>query len=508
MPDFLITSPDGTKYQVTGPEGSTEQDALAQVQAQLAPKSTPVSAGGLAKAGAAGVGEGVAGLLGAPADLTDLALRGVDALTGKNARASAAGLTKALGSENIKKTIEGYTGEFYKPQNAAEGVLNTAGSFAPLLATGPGGVARKLLTNVVAPTVGSEAAGALTSGTDAEPYARAGGALLGMGGASKLGRSIESRNATIAAAPTAEMRAVTSKGYDDLTAQNVATPIAQSELNGLSSTIRADLNKEGLRPSVADKAHNALKELEVPGTKGAPDVVDLVAARQTYKNLLGSPDANSAAAAKALGHIDTAIERLSPGTMSKIKDLDQQWGAVRANEALDKKMARAELRAAGAGSGMNVGNKIRQKTADLLLSKDARYLSDASKADLEKVVRGTTAQNAVRIASNMLGGGGGIASTLVGVGGAGAGYASGHPEFAAAPFLGMGLRSMGSRMTANQAAKAAANIRNRTPYGQQQLQQTIASLQQSNSPIAQALLKAMMAQQQASMPMLSQGGAR
>ncbi len=153
---------------------------------------------------------------------------------------------------------------------------------------------------------------------------------------------------------------------------------------------------------------------------------------------------------------------------------------------------------------MNVGNKIRQKTADLLLSKDARYLSAESKADLEKVVRGTTAQNAVRMASNMLGGGGGIASTLVGAGGLGAGYATGHPELAAAPFLGMGLRSMGSRMTANQAAKAAANIRNRTPYGQQQLQQTIASLQQSRSPIAQAILKALTAQQQASMPMLSQ----
>ena len=34
MPNFLITAPDGTKYDVTGPEGATEQDALAQVMAQ------------------------------------------------------------------------------------------------------------------------------------------------------------------------------------------------------------------------------------------------------------------------------------------------------------------------------------------------------------------------------------------------------------------------------------------------------------------------------------------
>lgn len=39
MPKFQITSPDGTKYEVEGPEGATEQDALAQVQAQQsAPK--------------------------------------------------------------------------------------------------------------------------------------------------------------------------------------------------------------------------------------------------------------------------------------------------------------------------------------------------------------------------------------------------------------------------------------------------------------------------------------
>lgn len=42
---FLITAPDGTKYQVTGPDGATEQDALAQVQAQHAPAVTPQAKG-------------------------------------------------------------------------------------------------------------------------------------------------------------------------------------------------------------------------------------------------------------------------------------------------------------------------------------------------------------------------------------------------------------------------------------------------------------------------------
>lgn len=37
MPTFEITSPDGIKYHVEGPDGSTEDDALAQVQAQHTP---------------------------------------------------------------------------------------------------------------------------------------------------------------------------------------------------------------------------------------------------------------------------------------------------------------------------------------------------------------------------------------------------------------------------------------------------------------------------------------
>lgn len=78
--NFLITAPDGTKYQVTGPDGATEQDALAQVQAQhaapVAPQQPPASRldtqhpidsgelfGGMAKTLAGGVAHGVGTLV-------------------------------------------------------------------------------------------------------------------------------------------------------------------------------------------------------------------------------------------------------------------------------------------------------------------------------------------------------------------------------------------------------------------------------------------------------------
>jgi hypothetical protein len=44
MPTFEITAPDGAKYRVTGPEGSTEQDALARVRSQMGSAPGPSQA--------------------------------------------------------------------------------------------------------------------------------------------------------------------------------------------------------------------------------------------------------------------------------------------------------------------------------------------------------------------------------------------------------------------------------------------------------------------------------
>jgi len=500
MPSFEVTAPDGKNYQIDAPDADAAFSAMSQHLGVTAP-SAPVTAKGLAKAAGVGVGEGVIGLAGAPADLTDLASRGLDYVAGTKTHESIAPYTKALGSENIKSKVEGVTGEFYKPQNTAESWANTAGSFAPLVAAGPGGIARRVLTNVVAPTAGSEIAGELTKGTEAEPYARAAGAIVGGAGASRIGRALDTTPAKLAPS-TAEIRQNTSSGYDALTSRNVQTPIPQAELDNLAGDIRTALNAKGVRPSTADKIHNAVTEIETPATKGAPDVADLVAVRQNIKSLLGSPDANKAGAAIALPKIDAAIERLSPGTMKELRSLDANWGAVRANEALDKRTARADLQAAGEHSGMNVGNRIRQNVRGYLTSNESRYLSAPNRASLESVVRGTPIQNTLRFGSNLLGGGGGLGSTVLGLGAAAGGSYSGHPEAALLPVGGLGLRMAANRLTARQAANAAAQIRNRSPYAQQNqnLQQTLAQLQKSDSPIAKAIMRAIIASQQQQLP--------
>lgn len=412
----------------------------------------------------------IGGKLGASPDkvqaFKDLASKAAMAVPGAGLIAS------APTSADVRKTVTNpIVSPDYQPQTGLGGYLKTGAEFLPgmldpeLAGAGALKALPKLFASrVAAPAIASETAGKLTEGTAAEPYARMGAALLGGAGASKAINSISEARALKAATPAlADVKNEASQTYDALTARNVATPLPQSTLDNLASDIQTTLNNRGIRPSNADSIHKAVDEIRTPATAGSADVADLVAARQSIKELLGKQDTNKAGAFVALGKIEKEIEANSPGTMSKIKEADKNWGAMKANEALDKRLARADLRAAGADSGMNVGNKIRQKVADLLLSNEAKYLPAETKADLEKIVRGTWTQNGMRHVANLLGGGGGLGMLA----GAGAGYeAGGLPGAIAAGAAGRGFKIANNISVARQAQRTAEAIRRRSPLGQ------------------------------------------
>lgn len=67
----------------------------------------------------------------------------------------------------------------YKPSTTLGGYLKTGAEFLPGMALGgEGGLAARFATNVAVPAIASETAGKITEGTAAEPWARAGAALL------------------------------------------------------------------------------------------------------------------------------------------------------------------------------------------------------------------------------------------------------------------------------------------------------------------------------------------
>jgi hypothetical protein len=447
---------------------------------------------GMGEDAAKSVGSGLAsatiGTLGMGGDARELATKGLD-LAGaklgfdpsaiKSAASAAANVIPGLGllknaptSQDIRTLApDPIVSPDYQPQTGVGKVLKTGAEFLPAMAdpelAGPGllKTAGKLFaTRVVAPALATEGAGALTEGTAAEPYARVAGALLGGAGAAKAFNAAAEARALKAATPAlADVKSEATNAYDALTSRNIATPLHQSTLDNLADDITTTLNNKGIRPSTASSIHQAVAEIKNPATAGAADVADLVAARQSVKGLLGAPDANKAGAFIALGKIENAIEQSSPGTMATIREADKNYAAAKATEALDKRLARADLRAAGEHSGMNVGNKIRQNVTNLLLSSEAKFLSAETKADLEKIVRGTASQNLVRHVANLLGGGGGLGMLAGGT----AGYeAGGLPGAVAGAAAGRAAKMFNNRAVMKQAERAAEAIRRRSPLGQ------------------------------------------
>ena len=452
----------------------------------------------IAKSVGAGLGNAAIGTLGMVGDARSLLSAGVDAAGSKlgfdpSMLKKAAGyafpaLNSAPTSQDIKATVsDPIVSPDYKPQTALGGVMKTGAEFLPALAGGPESLATKFATRVAVPALATEAAGALTKDTAAEPYARVAGALLGGAGASKVANSMAEARALKAAAPAlADVKAEATNAYDALTARNVATPIPQATLDNVASDITTTLNNRGIRPSNAKSIHDAIDEIKMPATAGAADVADLVAARQSIKELLGKHDTNKAGAFVALNKIEQAIETNSPGTMKAIKEADKNYAAAKAVEALDKRVAKAELRAAGENSGMNVGNKIRQNITTYLSSNEAKYLSPETRADLEKIVRGTASQNTMRALANLLGGGGGLGMLAGGAAGYQAGGAGGAIAGAAA---GRAFKSLNNRSVLKQAEQVGQNIRMRSPLGQQ----SPLALPAMTNPLLGGLLPALLA---------------
>lgn len=166
----------------------------------LIPKSRGETAGAyaedVAKSGASGLARGAVGLAGLPALVKYPARAAGQYVGGKiaeyfggdpNRPPIESFIPEPLTSEEAISAASraGVTGLDYQPQTKLGEYARTVGEFLPASVVGPGGVARNALRFGVGPGLASEAAGQATKGTPAEPYARAGAAVV-TGGVSAL----------------------------------------------------------------------------------------------------------------------------------------------------------------------------------------------------------------------------------------------------------------------------------------------------------------------------------
>ena len=152
---------------------------------------------------------------------------------------------------------------------------------------------------------------------------------------------------------------------------------------------------------------------------------------------------------------------------------------MRGSELEDIKKT-ADFRAASANSGANADNSLRSRiTSAVLNAKKMRGFTDDEVAALEAVPLGTTKNNIMRAAGNLMGGGGGLGSgAAAGIVGGTAGYLGLPPQLAtgigaATPAVGAYLKRAAGKGTEQALDEAIDMTKRRSPLfkdmGQQDL---------------------------------------
>lgn len=223
------------------------------------------------------------------------------------------------------------------------------------------------------------------------------------------------------------------------------------------------LNNAGLDEVLAPKTFGLLARLQKAPDGSVVSGANVQTIRRAFGNAASSPDATERLAAKTvIDHLDDLLPGLPKDAVisgdaavaaKTLENARGDYAAARRSELIDDKVFRAELRAASANSGQNVANTLRQRMADVLLTKgESRGFAPEELAQIERVSRGSGTENAIRFAGNVLGGGGGLGAAITGLMSAGI-----------APAVGYGLKQLSNNLTMRQISKLSDMVRSNAP---------------------------------------------
>lgn len=269
--------------------------------------------------------------------------------------------------------------------------------------------------------------------------------------------------------------------------------VKPTTIKSYGDTAKATLNTEGFDENVAPKTFGILEKLSKIPTGATVTGQNFNSLRKMLGKAAGSIEpSEKAAASMAIEHLDSFIPSIPKSDViagdvaaaaDKLETARGNYAAAKQSEKIDQKLVQAEVRAASANSGMNVANTIRQRMADVVLKpKEQRGLRPEEVEAANAISEGTRPQNALRAAGNILGGGGGLGTAVVGALG---GIATGGPG-AALPIAGFAMKALANKMTVRQAEKLSEMIRSRAPLASStaKFNQAAQTVQQSRTPQA------------------------
>jgi hypothetical protein len=328
------------------------------------------------------------------------------------------------------------------------------------------------------------------------------GASLGAGIGVPLAMALRARKALQPLKDAAAVKAESNAAYADPLLKDTA--VSPQAAQNLAGNMQAALDNAGSRfaPTQSPKVTGAIENLADTAPRGgvgphAPiSIEDLHVFRkelgkEARKTVDFKPTEQAAAAGTAKRVLDQYLDNIPSADVTRgnpidavatLRQANANWGAASNAKKVEDLIGNAIVDNNAANSAMNLGNRIRQ-TFKPLLKNDAAKLRSMGYGDdvigaVSQVNQGDALTNALRYGSNLLGGGGGIASTIIGHGissgaGGAAGYSEGGlPGMVAGTMLGM---------VPGQALRLAANAR--TLKNAQKVQDAILSKAPANAAI-------------------------
>jgi hypothetical protein len=470
MPIFDVEAA-GKSFEIEAPDFTT---AVAALKTHLSPSQPEADNSFSGSASALGIGgiKGIVGLAGLPADALDLATRGIDYAAGtKTNEAVGKPAADYAGFGALQGYLEKVTGPLYEPKTGLESTLQTVGEFAPGGLVGAGrGIARRAATQVLAPALASEGAGALTKGTEAEPYARLAGAIGGAAGATKLAHMSDARKTASAVPAAVDLETATKAGYNHPEVQ--ALRINSQGAGRFVDDVVSDLKKNRFSEKQAGKTYDALDNLRAPEFATSHTIQDFDATRRLLQKIAIDAGPEGEAARRAVRAIDAYTLRVPTADVvagdarAAGKALFEGRANAAAgfrNERIQQIVERAQNTAGATHSGGNLENELRKGVRSLLNSKGGlRGFSQEERLALTAFARGSVSSNIMRRVAKVFGGGGGLGQLMSG--GAGAALA-GPVGMVALPALGIAANKASSALALDKLQKIAGQVRGRSPAG-------------------------------------------
>ena len=442
----------------------------------------PSMAADVAKSVGSGLEQGTATVLGLPGDVASLAhaVAPQSVIDAVKAVPGAKWLYNHLpGSQAVlDSATDPLVDPNYQPQTAT-------GRYSQALAknAGPG-----LVTGMgVLPTAAGAAAGQAAYDVTGSHLAEAGANLAGSI-AAPLALARATRQAVKPLLSADEVKAASTAQYaDPLIRGTAVSPQAAQNVAGDMAAALANARSR-FAPEAAPKVQAAIDNLATTGPAVGPPAPVSIEDLHLLRKRLGKigqetqdfkPTEQAVAAGTAKRVLDRYLDNVPSAdvvrgnpidAVQSLRDANANWRYANSAEKIGGIIQKATDKAASQHSGLNYGNIQRQGLAPLLDNNAAKLkqMGMGSPDEIDAVrtaVQGDLNTNLLRKASNMLGGGGGIASTITGAlasragmgsGGAVEGYHQGGWLGGLAGGLAGVAGGQGLRMLANARTRKAA----------------------------------------------------